>query len=528
MRASFGLGLVAGILLAAPLVSILYLLHATAGMPFIPFDLFDGMVRILPGAMVTFGIDTMVRLLMFLGLDLSASSKTAEQIQAIAIFLGISAFTAGIFFAVLKDRRSRAIVALGVGLGVATALPIVAVDRSASSVAWTIVMLVAWGVAVSGVRQRIAGLRPSEASSKKPVFQVSQSLKPLDRRRFLIDLGGATASITVIGAAVAAVLRTSTSESVVHATSEVKLPDRRGAVEPAPGTRPEYTPVGDHYRIDINLLPMKIDGDTWRLPIIGMVERPRNLTLQDFRNFGEPQHLFVTMACISNPLGGNLIGTTRWSGVSVQRVLRDAGFHTQARFLKLTAEDGFYETVPLDLVNSDERVMFTYLWDGKPLTAEHGFPMRIYIPDRYGMKQPKWIVKAELIGEDEPGYWVIRGWDKTAQMKATSVIDTIAVDSIVQKDGQMFLPIGGMAHAGARGISRVEVQVDEGAWVRATLRTPLSDLTWVLWRYDWPFQSGKHVFRVRCYDGAGVEQIEAPHEPHPSGASGIFSLRRNL
>ena len=273
---------------------------------------------------------------------------------------------------------------------------------------------------------------------------------------------------------------------------------------------------------------MKIDGEKWRLPITGMVERPLDLTLQDFRNFPEQQHRFITLACISNPLGGDLIGTTRWSGVSVRRVLRDAHVMPQARFLKLTADDGFYETVPLDLINSDERIMFTHSWDGKLLATEHGFPLRIYIPDRYGMKQPKWIIKAELIEKDEPGYWVVRGWDKTAQMKATSVIDTVAVKSIIHKDGDALVPIGGIAHAGSRGISRVEVQVDDNDWMPAALRTPLSDLTWVLWRYDWPFQPGTHVFRVRCYDGAGVAQIEVPAKPHPSGASGIFSVRRSL
>jgi len=127
---------------------------------------------------------------------------------------------------------------------------------------------------------------------------------------------------------------------------------------------------------------MKIQEETWRLPITGMVEHLLSLTLGDFRNFDEQQNLFVTLACISNPLGGDLIGTTRWSGVSVRRVLRDAGVHERAQFLKLIAADGFHETVPLDLIHADERVMFTHFWDGGPLTVEHGFPLRIYIPDR--------------------------------------------------------------------------------------------------------------------------------------------------
>jgi DMSO/TMAO reductase YedYZ molybdopterin-dependent catalytic subunit len=525
MKTGFGIGLLVGLLLAAPLVSMLYLLNTTLVTPFTPFDLFDGLVRILPGAVVSFGIDSMVRVLMFLGLSLSGSSKTAEQIQAIGIFLCLCAVAAGAFFAALRDRRSQVVVP-GVVLGIAMALPVSALSGHPL---WTISALTAWGIAVSGTRYQIVGWSPvAEAPSKGSERGLSLApVQSVDRRRFLVNLGGATASITVVGAVVAA-LRTSSSKAVVHATSEVELPDRAGAIEPAPGTRLEYTPVADHYRIDINLRPMKIDGETWRLPITGMVDRPLNLTLQDFRNFAEQKHLFVTLACISNPLGGDLIGTTRWSGVSVRRVLRDAGVREQARFLKLTADDGFYETVPLDLINSDERVMFTYLWDGKPLTTEHGFPLRIYIPDRYGMKQPKWIIRAELIERDEPGYWVVRGWDKTAQMKATSVIDTVAVESIIQKDGQMLVPIGGIAHAGARGISRVEVQVDDNDWMPTTLQPPLSDLTWVIWRYDWPFQPGKHVFRVRCYEGAGVAQIQVPQEQHPSGASGIFSLRRTL
>src|SRR6266446_2151233 len=330
---SFALGLIVGLLLAAPLVSILFLLHATMGTPFIPFDLFDGLVRILPGTVITFGIDTMVRLLMFLRLNLSDSSKIAEQIQATAIFLSISALGAGIFFAVLKSRDSRSIVPLGVVLGISIAIPM---TIGAGSPVWTMAALTAWGVAVSAVRYRVAGLGPDLTASAAPELAApASSLEPVDRRRFLINLGGTTASITVVGAVVAAALRTS-SEPVVHATSEVPLPDRSGDVEPAPGTRPEYTPVADHYRIDIDLWPMKIEEDTWRLPITGMVEHPLNLTLGDFRNFDEQQHLFVTLACISNPLGGDLIGTTRWSGVSVRRVLRDAGVHDRAQFLKLT------------------------------------------------------------------------------------------------------------------------------------------------------------------------------------------------
>jgi DMSO/TMAO reductase YedYZ molybdopterin-dependent catalytic subunit len=172
--------------------------------------------------------------------------------------------------------------------------------------------------------------------------------------------------------------------------------------------------------------------------------------------------------------------------------------------------------------------MLAYLWDGKPLELKHGYPLRIYIPDRYGMKQPKWIVGIDVIADWEPGYWVKRGWDREAIVRSTSVIDTVAVDDVFEENGQQLIPIGGIAYAGARGISKVEVRIDGGDWQEADLRSPLSDLTWVIWRYDWPFAEGAHLFEVRCTDGDGVPQIVEVDDSHPSGATGIHSFRERV
>jgi hypothetical protein len=235
-------------------------------------------------------------------------------------------------------------------------------------------------------------------------------------------------------------------------------------------------------------------------------------------------HQFVTLSCISNPVGGDLIGTTRWTGVSLQRLLPDLRLQPTATHLKIRSADEFFEVVALDAIKADERIMLTYAWDGVPLRREHGFPLRIYIPDVHGMKQPKWIESIEFTDHWEPGFWVVRGWNKMAQMHATSVIDTVAVDmTIIGGNNRKLVPIGGMAHAGDRGISKVEVQMDNGPWEQALIRTPLSELTWVVWRYDWPFQPGKHTFTVRCYDGNGTLQISAPSPPEPDGATGLSS-----
>jgi hypothetical protein len=306
------------------------------------------------------------------------------------------------------------------------------------------------------------------------------------------------------------------------------LPNADAVVLPVKGTRPELTPVDDHYRIDINTLPPVLRAD-WRLRIDGLAARPMDLTFADLQNNYPPLHQFVTLACISNPIAGDLTSTTRWTGVSLRSLIEQVGPQPNATHVNIRSADGFHEAVPLNAILADERIMLTYAWDGLPLQTSHGFPLRIYLPDRYGMKQPKWIEHIELIDHEEPGYWVRRGWDAVARMNATSVIDTIGVDMmVVSADESMLIPIGGISHAGARGISRVEVQVDDGAWQPAQLRDPLSPTTWVIWRYDWPFQAGEHTFTVRCFEGDGTPQVAQRAPVRPSGATGLHSENEML
>jgi len=355
------------------------------------------------------------------------------------------------------------------------------------------------------------------------------AVERIDRRRFLIKLGGATAAITVAGAVVGELAETRRREAMRMAGAESMrwssshpFPDADAAVKPALGTRPEFTPLERHYRIDIDTIAPKIDERQWRLKISGLVEKPLTLTLQDLKSY-DPMHQFITLECISNPVGGDLIGTQRWTGISLQKLLPDWRLKPGATHLKIRSADDFFEVVSLDAIRADPRIMLTHAWDGVPLPREHGFPLRIYIPDIHGMKQPKWIESIEAIDHWEPGYWVERGWNKVAEVHATSVIDTVAVDmTIIGPDHRKLVPIGGIAYAGARGISKVEVQTDGGPWEQAELRTPLSQLTWVIWRYNWPYQPGMHTFTVRCYDANGTPQIATPSPPEPNGATGLY------
>ena len=525
-------GLSVAAMLTAALIGIFFFAWRVAGLPFVPFDTFDWQTRVLPGRIIAFGIGSMVTVIRALKLGpTSTIAKTAEQVMAI-VGLFIAGVVAGlIVFLILRTARRVHGFAIGLALGVVLGVPAMLITLQGSkttSVApetgaiWVLGAFLVWGAVLGRAEQRLIGIgKMTDAATDAAVIRI-------DRRRFLVRLGGTAAVITVAGAVVGELAEARRRREALMASGEPMrwsathpLPNANAAVQPAPGTRPEFTPLDRHYRIDINTIPPKIDQQQWRLKVSGLVERPLAPTLEQLQSY-EPMHQFITLSCISNPVGGDLIGTQRWTGVSLQRLLPDLRLKPGATHLKMRSADQFFEVVSLDAIKRDPRIMLTYAWDGVPLPREHGFPLRIYIPDLHGMKQPKWIESIEATDHWEPGYWVERGWNKVAQMHATSVIDTVAVDmTMIDTDHRKLVPIGGIAHAGARGISRVEVQVDGGPWERAELRAPLSELTWVIWRYDWPYQSGRHTFTVRCYEGNGTPQIATPSPPEPNGATGL-------
>ena len=526
------IGSAVGALLTAALIAVFYAGWRLADLPFVPFDVFDWTTRVLPGAFIEFVISAMVAAIRVLHLGPTAvAAKIIEQAMGIAGLFLTGVVAGAVLFGALRMLRGRYAYTLGLFLGVLAAIPALLISSFLAKTAaappmvsalWILVVFASWGITLAWAYLRLAALsEPSEPGSDLEPF-----VQGVNRRQFLIRLAGYTATITVSGAMVGLLSERHSRmklESLMPWSQTHALPNVGAAVKPVPGTRPEYTPLERHYRIDINTTPPKIDGMMWRLKIKGLVEKPSSFTLEELKRY-EPLHQFVTLSCISNPVGGDLIGTIRWTGVSLKRLLPDLGLKPEATHLKISSADGFWETLPLETILADERVMLAYAWDGVPLLEEHGFPLRIYIPDLHGMKQPKWIETIEAMDHWEPGYWVVRGWDKVARMKATSVIDTIAVDmTIISADQQTLVPIGGIAPAGARGGSKGEVRVDNGPWQAAALRTPLSQTTWVLWRYDWPFQPGKHTFTVRCYDGSNAPQIVEAMPPAPSGASGLFS-----
>ncbi len=549
-------GLASGALLSAPLVG-LFVLGARAGLVVVPFTVFDWFSRVLPGPLVLLGPRLALRVLRGLGFTVAEPARTAEQLLAVtSLFVG--GLVVGLLFFILVKNQDRARVRLyGLIVGAIGGLFVLVVTfvegvganttENVLNTIWIVGLFVLWGAGLA--RLHLAVYRPGKSRPQEapaPVgnegihqpdttrVEVSERTAPtgqarvLTRRRFIVEMGGLVATIVVVGAGLGEVLRSRTVPAFEAAKAPIPFPNARSPVTPAPGTRPEYTAVSDHYRVDINLEPPSLNGATWRLPVDGQVSNPLSLTLDQIRSGYMSRDLFVTLSCISNPLGGSLIGTTLWTGVPFRDILVQAQPLPSARYAHITAADGFDEVVEIATAEADPRIMLVYEWNGEPIPEKHGYPLRIFIPNLYGMKQPKWITGINLVPDFIDGYWVVRGWDRTASMKTTSVIDTVATDSIDIRGGRTYVPIGGIAQAGERGISKVEVQVDGGEWEKAVLRQPLSQLTWVIWRYDWPFAEGIHRFAVRATDGQGLLQETESQPVFPSGATGIYDRRAEI
>jgi DMSO/TMAO reductase YedYZ molybdopterin-dependent catalytic subunit len=197
---------------------------------------------------------------------------------------------------------------------------------------------------------------------------------------------------------------------------------------PVPGTRAELTQNSDFYRIDINLKPPSVDGRTWRLKLEGLVDRPLALSLDDIRSRPR-QTQALTLSCISNPVGGDLISTSVWTGLPFKTLLDEAGLKPGVREIAIESADGFYESVPIAEA-TDPRTLLVYEMNGEPLATEHGYPLRVFIPGHFGMKQPKWIVRMEAIDHPGHGFWVDRNWSPTAPVLTTSASCSTSISGV--------------------------------------------------------------------------------------------------
>ena len=535
-----------GFLTGLVLLALSYIGNAWFELPFLPFDLFDWLTRHLPGSIIEGGIRTMVSVIIAMDLGpTDTTAKLAEQIQALGVVL-VTGIIFGLILAWIELIRPAQVRLAGILGGIILWIGMVVVEFSLPQpgtnfwvgLAWLFTLLVGWGWVLAGLIDDYAQAKQSEKTPPQP------GAKSITRRNFIFLAGASLVSLIVLisglrkfnrAKATASLPDTNSIPSIKPSQTIPSGPDATSGpaaspsqailaarIEPAPGTREEITPVDQFYRIDINTLPPVIDATSWRFQLKGMVQKPLTLTLNDIQSrpvFSQA----VTISCISNPVGGSLISTNYWAGVRLKDILIEAGLLPGVSYINVMAYDGFYESIPIDEA-MDERTLLVYAMNGQLLPHEHGFPLRVFIPNHYGMKQPKWITQMEATAMASAGYWVERGWSMTAIPQTTSVIDTTKVNQDELKSSGV-MPLGGIAYAGGRGINRVEVQIDDNAWQEATLRTPpVSPLTWVQWRFDWKPAPGGHTLSVRATDGTGVPQTTGLNGVAPDGATGIYSV----
>jgi DMSO/TMAO reductase YedYZ molybdopterin-dependent catalytic subunit len=285
-------------------------------------------------------------------------------------------------------------------------------------------------------------------------------------------------------------------------------------------------PVGtaeDHYVVDKAVSNPNVDAGRWSLSVRGAVQDSRELSLSDLVSHPEARDMTVTTVCISNEVGGDLISTAEWRAVPVRALLAEAGVAGAAVDVVTTAADGYSEAVPWDLVDGREDVVLAVGMDDRTLPTEHGFPARLLVPGRYGMKSTKWVETVEVSASEHDAYWEARGWDEEA------VVNTLSYVRAVQRRGGR-VAVGGVAYGGRRGVDRVEVSLDGGeTWTDADLEAPPSEHAWrrfraVLERPD----SGPKDVVVRATDGSGNRQTREQTGPHPGGSTGWHGVTVSL
>jgi len=356
----------------------------------------------------------------------------------------------------------------------------------------------------------------------------AQTTTPDRGRRGFLRTAAVVAGGAVVAGSAARWLTSRAAAAADFAATILPAADRprgrlpAGASLDVEGITPFVTDNRVFYRIDTALRVPSIALDDWRLNITGMVDRPFELTFDQLLDY-DLVEADVTLTCVSNEVGGDLIGNARWRGVRLVDVLADAGVQPRADQLVGRAVDGFTTGAPVAEVLDGRDALIAIGMNGEPLPRAHGFPARLVVPGLYGyVSATKWLTELELTTFDAfDAYWVPRGWAARAPIKTQSRIDvprplaTIATGRVA---------VAGVAWAQHRGVAEVEVQVDDGPWQQARLSEAVGRDTWRQWVYDWDATEGRHDLRVRATDQTGQTQTADRMPPRPDGATGWHSI----
>ncbi|HET7355701.1 MAG TPA: molybdopterin-dependent oxidoreductase [Nocardioidaceae bacterium] len=428
-------------------------------------------------------------------------------------------------------RRSRwagnAVVLAVTGLGAAAVVTgegAAAVDLL-PVVVGGLVWYAAQGWLVGYLEPRAAAAGPTASGPDRPATPVVPAEEGATRRGFLLRAGTIALAGAVVGLGSTFLGR---SRQAVEASRKMlRLPATgglvpKGAQVDVPGMPPWQTPDDTFYRIDTALVVPSIDPQQWRLRIHGMVDHPIELSYHDLLQRQITQ-AWVTICCVSNPVGGSLIGNAWWSGVRVADLLQEAGVRPGAAAVRQTSQDGWTCGTPIQALTDGRNAMLAVAMNGQPLPIEHGFPVRMIVPGLYGyVSATKWITDLEVTTFDRfAAYWTVRGWSATGPVKTESRVDVPRSGASVKAGA---VRVGGSAWAQHTGIATVEYRLDGQPWQTAELGTVPDVDTWVQWAGTVQAPPGDHTVTVRATDRSGYAQTAVPRGVVPDGATGWDSV----
>ncbi|GAA2230794.1 molybdopterin-dependent oxidoreductase [Promicromonospora sukumoe] len=408
---------------------------------------------------------------------------------------------------------------------------VVAVLRPSATPLWALPSAIGLGAAVLLLRAAVARLRPVPGGG-----EVSAGETPggaVNRRGFLA-VSGITVGVAVLALAGSRVL--SMGSTAISAVREkLRLPTARTPAPPVPAgadlklddLAPYVTPNEDFYRIDTALIVPQVNPQDWALEVSGLVDEPFTITWDELMELPMEEH-YVTLSCVSNAVGGDLVGNALWLGYPIRALLERAKPQAGADMVLSTSDDGFTAGTPLDVLQDPDRECLLAIgMNGEPLPEEHGFPARLVVPGLYGyVSATKWVTSLKVTTFDaDEGYWTPRGWDALGPIKIASRIDVPRL-SVPPSAGAV--TVAGVAWAQHTGISKVEVRVDGGDWVTAELAETVGPDTWLQWHTSIDLDAGYHSLTVRATDSDGEVQTEDKAPPAPNGASGWQTVSVNV
>ncbi|MGN8050942.1 molybdopterin-dependent oxidoreductase [Curtobacterium sp. 22159] len=351
-----------------------------------------------------------------------------------------------------------------------------------------------------------------------------------ERRAFLV--WGVTAATLAVVVGGASRLGTSAMQAAAAARRAIRLPAAATAAPTVPagasldvtGITPYITPNADFYRIDTALRVPSIDTAGWRLRIHGAVDHEVELTWDELLALPLEEH-HATLSCVSNEVGGDLIGNALWLGYPIRHLLERAGPHGDADMVLSRSIDGFSAGTPLDVLQDPgTAALLAVGMNGEPLPPEHGFPVRMVVPGLFGyVSATKWVTELEVTRfADAQGYWTPRGWSARGPVKLESRIDTPRAGSTVRTGSTV--AVAGVAWQPHTGVKAVQVRIGHGDWQEATLADSVSADTWRQWVYRWTPTKGSHRIQVRAVSADGEVQTSVERPPAPDGASGWHTV----